>query len=92
MWFYQSRLRRASASVPADIAEGRGRDWGNDAEFARFQRIATQSGCECECHIVLAHHDLLMLKDGASIALLLTKWSKTRQMLNALIQQLKANR
>jgi len=80
-------LRRASASVPANIAEGCGPD--SDAEFARFLRIAMGSAYECECHIVLAH-DLLMVKDG-EYRVLVDQVVEIRQMLNALIQRLKAN-
>jgi four helix bundle protein len=47
-----SQLRRSSASVPANLAEGCGR--GGEAEFARFVQIATGSAAEVEYHILLA--------------------------------------
>ena len=47
-----SQVRRASASIPANIAEGFGRV-GN-AELARFLQIAMGSACEVEYHILLA--------------------------------------
>jgi len=41
-----SQIRRASMSVPTNIAEGCGR--GTDAEFAHFLQIAMGSACETE--------------------------------------------
>ena len=47
-----SQVRRASASIPANIAEGFGR--GGNAELARFLQIAMGSACEVEYHVLLA--------------------------------------
>jgi len=47
-----SQLRRASSSIPANIAEGFGR--GGNAEQARFLQIGMGSACELEYHILLA--------------------------------------
>jgi four helix bundle protein len=48
-----SQMRRASSSIPANIAEGCGRN-GN-AELARFVYIALGSASELEYHLLLAH-------------------------------------
>ena len=47
-----AQIRRAGASIPANIAEGCGRD--GDAEFARFLKIAMGSASELEYHFLLA--------------------------------------
>ena len=53
-----SQLRRSSASIAANIAEGFGR--GGNAELARFLQIAMGSACEVEYHVLLAR-DLNLL-------------------------------
>jgi four helix bundle protein len=53
-----SQIRRTSASIPANIAEGCGRD--SEAELARFLQIARGSASELEYHLLLARDlDLL---------------------------------
>ena len=47
-----SQLRRSSASIAANIAEGFGR--GGNAELARFLQIGMGSVSEVEYHILLA--------------------------------------
>ena len=47
-----SQIRRACASIPANIAEGCGRS--GDAELARFLQIAMGSASELEYHLLLA--------------------------------------
>ena len=60
MYGLTSQLRRASSSIPANIAEGCGR--GGNAEFGRFLQIGMGSASELEYHILLAH-DLTFLPD-----------------------------
>jgi four helix bundle protein len=47
-----SQIRRASMSIPTNIAEGCGRN--TDAEFARFLQIAMGSASETEYQLILA--------------------------------------
>lgn len=56
-----SQLRRASSSIPANIAEGCGRN--GDAELARFCQIAMGSASEVEYHLLLAR-DLNFLAEN----------------------------
>jgi four helix bundle protein len=55
-----SQLRRASSSIPANIAEGCGRS--GDIEFARFLQISMGSASEFEYHLLLAR-DLGFIND-----------------------------
>jgi four helix bundle protein len=47
-----SQIRRAAASIPANIAEGYGRD--NSGSYVQFLRIAQGSCKELETHLLLA--------------------------------------
>jgi four helix bundle protein len=47
-----SQIRRASASIPANIAEACGR--AGKSDFARFLQIAMGSASELEYHLLLA--------------------------------------
>lgn len=57
-----SQIRRASSSIPANIAEGCGRD--GDAELNRFLHIAMGSASELEYHLLLAHDLYYLAPDG----------------------------
>ncbi len=55
-----SQMRRASVSIPANLAEGCGRR--SDGELARFVQIAMGSGAELSYHLLLAR-DLGFVKN-----------------------------
>ena len=61
MYGLTGQLRRATSSVPANIAEGCGRN-GN-REFIRFLHIAFRSASESEYHLLLAS-DIHYLSEG----------------------------
>jgi len=81
-----SQVRRSCASIPANIAEGCGRD-GN-AELSRFLNIAMGSASELECHLLLAR-DLTMLSND-EYNYLAGEVTQVKRMLATLIQRLKA--
>jgi four helix bundle protein len=88
MYGLTSQIRRASASVGANIAEGCGRR-GN-SEFHRFLQIAAGSASELDYHLLLAR-DLNFCSSGvyakASRELL-----ELRRMLSALVRKVDAER
>jgi four helix bundle protein len=82
-----TQMRRASASVPTNIAEGCGR--GGDAEMARFFQIAMGSASELEYQLLLSH-DLGLLEVPA-YERLNNDLVEVKRMLNTFIQKLRAN-
>lgn len=83
-----SQLRRASASVAANLSEGCGRN--SDAEFARYCSIAMGSASELEYHLLLAK-DLHLFKPG-EYEELAPRATELKRMLTALLQKLTADR
>ncbi len=83
-----AQLRRCSASIPANIAEGCGRN--GDAELRRFMLIAMGSSSELEYHLLLAH-DLGFLKADAYRTLSLNT-KEVKRMLSPFINKLRHNR
>ncbi len=83
-----TQLRRSCSSIPANLAEGCGRN--GDAEFARFCSIAMGSASELEYHLLLAR-DLKLIKpeDHEELA---QRTTEVKRMLTALIQKLNADR
>lgn len=86
MFGLTGQMRRAAASIPANIAEGCGRD--GDAELKRFLNIALGSACELDYFIQLAtdlgHIDAPISRRLADDAF------EVRRMLGAFIKKLKA--
>jgi four helix bundle protein len=83
-----SQLQRYSSSIPANLAEGCGRN-GN-AEFARYCSIAMGSASELEYHLLLAKDlKLIKPKDHEELDQLATE---LKRMLTALFLKLKADR
>ena len=58
-----SQIRRAAASIPANIAEGWGR--GTTKEYIQYLRIAQGSTKELETHLLLSQRVNLMSVDQA---------------------------
>jgi four helix bundle protein len=80
-------MRRASASIEMNIAEGCGRD--STAELARFLRIALGSASELECQTEIAR-DLGYLKADLS-AEWLASTIEIKRMLTGLLKRLKTD-
>src|ERR1035438_841246 len=81
-----SQLRRASASIAANLAEGCGRS--GDAEFARYCSIAMGSASETEYHLLLAR-DLKMIT-STDYENLSRRVTELKRMLSGLTQKLRA--
>jgi len=80
----QSQMRRASVSVPSNIAEGASRSTDND--FRRFLRIARGSAFELESQVILSEQ-IGILEPSPGEHLLQTIW-RCQAMLSKLIRSL----
>jgi len=87
MYGLTSQLRRAAASIGANIAEGCGRR--SDGEMKRFLQIARGSASELEYHFLLARD--LQLLDNAEFKNLEGKVLEVQRMLASLVQRLQAS-
>jgi len=79
-----SQLRRAAASIGANLAEGCGRRTSN--ELARFVRVAMGSASELDYHLLLSRDLGFMMNDdfaGASATL-----NEVRKMLTSFLQSI----
>jgi four helix bundle protein len=86
MFALTSQIRRACASIPANIAEGCGR--GGGAELGRFLQIASGSTHELEYHLLLAK-ELGYLKPEKHDKIS-SQVNEIKRMLSALISKIKA--
>jgi four helix bundle protein len=82
-----SQIRRATVSMPANIAEGCGRETNN--ELRRFLYIAMGSGSEVDYYLLLIH-DLKWI-ETAEYQRLSSELNSIQRMLNDFIQKLKTN-
>ena len=80
-----SQIRRSSASIPTNIAEGCGRS--GDAELARFMSISMGSASELEYQLLLAH-DLNYLNQD-TYTNLHEKVTEVKRMIAGFIKTLK---
>jgi four helix bundle protein len=80
-----AQLRRSSASIPANIAEGCGRS--GDAELGRFMLIAMGSASELEYHLLLANDlDFLNAQDYQELS---QRTQEVKRMLSTFIIRLR---
>jgi len=83
-----SQIRRASMSIPTNIAEGCGRN--TDADFARFLQMSMGSASETEYQLILARDLKFLAKD--SYEKLHTDVEEVKRMLASLLKTLRADR
>ena len=83
-----SQIRRSAVSIPANIAEGCGRN--GDAELARFLQIAMGSTSELEYHFLLARD--LNLLNASDYDPLTKEVIDVKRMLTSFIKKLIADR
>jgi four helix bundle protein len=79
-----SQIRRAATSVPANIAEGYGRE--NLGNYIQFLRIAQGSLKEVETHMILSNR--LEMADDSAKDDILQRCENVGKMLRALIRSL----
>jgi four helix bundle protein len=82
-----SQIRRAAASVPANIAEGYGRD--SRGEYVQFLRFAQGSLKELETHLILAEQVRITALD--STAAIQSLCDEVGRMLRSLIRSLQSS-
>jgi four helix bundle protein len=83
-----SQLRRSAVSIPANIAEGHGRD--GLGEYIHFLGIAQGSLRETETHLLISQR--LKFVSSENIAEVLALSNEVSRMLGSLIRSLKTRR
>ena len=83
-----SQIRRCSASIGANIAEGCGKRGNN--EFQRYLQIASGSASELDYHLLLAH-DLNLLPE-IDYRRLAKELTELRRMLTTLLRKVDTER
>jgi four helix bundle protein len=79
-----AQVRRTADSIPANIAEGHGRE--STGSFIQFLRIAQGSLKELETHLLLAERIGVLAREGS--APVLAECDEIGRMLRALIRSL----
>jgi four helix bundle protein len=80
----RGQITRAAMSVPANIVEGRRQE--SEKEFARFLRIALNSGCELEYHLIVGR-DIGAISE-VEAASLLRETIEVRRMIHGLLRKI----
>jgi four helix bundle protein len=80
------QIRRSAVSVPANIAEGYGRD--NRGDYVHFLRIAQGSPKELETHIELARR--VGVTSASAVEPILSRSDRIGRMVRALYRALQA--
>ncbi len=80
----RSQMVRAAMSIPTNIVEGRGQK--SDREFARYLRIALNSGSELQYHLIVASElKMISERDFASLS---DQVTEVRKMIHGLLSRL----
>ncbi|TKT79075.1 four helix bundle protein [Aquamicrobium sp. LC103] len=79
-----AQIRRSAASIPANIAEGHGRE--STGAFIQFLRVAQGSLKELETHLILAGR--VGLLNDAKVSQLLGQTEEIGKMLRSLVRSL----
>lgn len=82
----KNQIIRAASSIPANIVEGRGQE--SSKEFARYLRIALNSGAELEFHLMMAK-DLNVIGNSTYLRLL-TNLVEVKKMLHGLLNSVRS--
>jgi four helix bundle protein len=88
MFGLTNQIRRAANSIPANIAEGHGRERGGN--FVQFLRIAQGSLKELETHLIIAHR--VGFIETETFIVIESKCGEVGKMVRALIRSLQTNK